>query len=143
MSAPRGRGRLLGTLLIAAAALVLVLPAGLVAVGPGRPSPVLGGRGRPVEGSIAEKLPVEIGGVELPAHAGAGPGFGRDAPAPAAGVGGAVDDGPSSPALDGPVKGLHTFPRSVHGPMFEEPERLRRILEQDVLREERALADPS
>lgn len=46
-------------------------------------------------------------------------------------------------ALDAPVKGFYTFPRSAHSPMFEEPERLRRILEHDVLLGERALADPS
>lgn len=45
-------------------------------------------------------------------------------------------------ALDAPMKGFYTFPRSAHSPMFEEPERLSRILEQDVLGGRTRLADP-
>ncbi len=43
--------------------------------------------------------------------------------------------------LEAPVKGFYTFERSAHSPMFEEPERLRRIIEHDVLRGTHRLAD--
>lgn len=46
-------------------------------------------------------------------------------------------------SLGAPLKGFYTFPHSAHSPMFEEPERFRRILEEDVLRGERRLADSS
>ncbi|MBU2465273.1 MAG: alpha/beta hydrolase [Bacteroidetes bacterium] len=36
--------------------------------------------------------------------------------------------------LDAPLKGFYTFENSAHGPLFEEPERFREILEKDVLR---------
>jgi pimeloyl-ACP methyl ester carboxylesterase len=35
--------------------------------------------------------------------------------------------------LDAPRKGFHTFPDSAHSPIFEEPERARRILREEVL----------
>ena len=35
--------------------------------------------------------------------------------------------------LDAPLKGFYTFENSAHGPLFEEPERFREILEKDVL----------
>lgn len=35
--------------------------------------------------------------------------------------------------LEAPAKGFYTFPRSAHSPIFEEPGRLARILDQDVL----------
>lgn len=44
-------------------------------------------------------------------------------------------------SLEAPVKGFYTFPQSAHSPMFEEPERFRLILEQDVLRGASRLAD--
>ena len=35
--------------------------------------------------------------------------------------------------LQAPVKGFYTFERSAHSPMFEEPDTIKRILQQDVL----------
>jgi pimeloyl-ACP methyl ester carboxylesterase len=43
--------------------------------------------------------------------------------------------------LKAPVKGFYTFQASAHSPMFEEPERMRRILEQDVFEGTNSLAD--
>jgi pimeloyl-ACP methyl ester carboxylesterase len=43
--------------------------------------------------------------------------------------------------LQAPAKGFYTFERSAHSPMFEEPERLRQIIEHDVLTGTTALAD--
>lgn len=43
--------------------------------------------------------------------------------------------------LEAPVKGFYTFPHSAHSPMFEEPGRLREILEHDVRRGTNTLAD--
>jgi pimeloyl-ACP methyl ester carboxylesterase len=43
--------------------------------------------------------------------------------------------------LKAPVKGFYTFRRSAHSPHFEEPERTRLIMEQDVLRATSALSD--
>ncbi|HSL96142.1 MAG TPA: alpha/beta hydrolase [Thermoleophilia bacterium] len=43
--------------------------------------------------------------------------------------------------LDAPVKGFYTFERSAHSPMFEEPERLREIMQGDVLTGSIGLAD--
>lgn len=45
--------------------------------------------------------------------------------------------------LEAPVKGFYTFPQSAHSPMFEEPVRLREIIEHDVLRGTNGLADRS
>lgn len=45
-------------------------------------------------------------------------------------------------ALKAPVKGFYTFQQSAHSPMFEEPERVRQIIEQDVLNGIKSLADP-
>jgi pimeloyl-ACP methyl ester carboxylesterase len=44
-------------------------------------------------------------------------------------------------ALEAPVKGFYTFHESAHSPMFEEPERMRRIIEQDVFEGTSSLAD--
>jgi pimeloyl-ACP methyl ester carboxylesterase len=43
--------------------------------------------------------------------------------------------------LDAPIKGFYTFEHSAHSPMFEEPHRLRVIMQQDVLRGETGHAD--
>jgi pimeloyl-ACP methyl ester carboxylesterase len=43
--------------------------------------------------------------------------------------------------LRAPVKGFYTFEQSAHSPMFEEPERARRILLEDVLAGTNTLAD--
>jgi pimeloyl-ACP methyl ester carboxylesterase len=45
--------------------------------------------------------------------------------------------------LTAPVKGFHTFERSAHSPVFEEPERVGRILREDVLLGANRLADLS
>lgn len=44
--------------------------------------------------------------------------------------------------LAAPVKGFYTFHESAHSPMFEEPARVRQIMERDVLRGSNALSDP-
>lgn len=43
--------------------------------------------------------------------------------------------------LDAPVKGFYTFEHSAHSPMFEEPEKMQKILLEDVLVENNSLAD--
>jgi pimeloyl-ACP methyl ester carboxylesterase len=43
--------------------------------------------------------------------------------------------------LKAPVKGFYTFEQSAHSPMFEEPEKMQRILQQDVLAGGNSLAD--
>jgi pimeloyl-ACP methyl ester carboxylesterase len=43
--------------------------------------------------------------------------------------------------LKAPVKGFYTFEASAHSPAFEEPERMRRILREDVLSGQTQLAD--
>ena len=43
--------------------------------------------------------------------------------------------------IQAPVKGFYTFENSAHSPIFEEPERSRLILRQDVLAGENSLAD--
>jgi pimeloyl-ACP methyl ester carboxylesterase len=43
--------------------------------------------------------------------------------------------------LEAPTKGFYTFPDSAHSPLFEEPERTRCILRDDVLAHAHALAD--
>lgn len=44
-------------------------------------------------------------------------------------------------AVEAPVKGFYTFGDSAHSPCFEEPEKMIRILREDVLRGEAAMAD--
>ena len=43
--------------------------------------------------------------------------------------------------LDAPLKGFYTFTQSAHSPLFEEPKRMREIMETDVLAGARGLAD--
>jgi pimeloyl-ACP methyl ester carboxylesterase len=43
--------------------------------------------------------------------------------------------------LEAPLKGFYTFASSAHSPMFEEPERMNRILREDVLTGSAGLAD--
>jgi len=45
-------------------------------------------------------------------------------------------------AIEAPVTGFHLFDDSAHSPLFEEPERARQILLQDVLRGQAERADP-
>lgn len=40
-----------------------------------------------------------------------------------------------------PIKGFYTFEQSAHSPMFEEPERMHRVMTEDVLRNRNDLAD--
>jgi pimeloyl-ACP methyl ester carboxylesterase len=44
-------------------------------------------------------------------------------------------------SLHAPLKGFYTFESSAHSPLFEEPERFRIILEQDVLKSRISLTD--
>jgi pimeloyl-ACP methyl ester carboxylesterase len=43
--------------------------------------------------------------------------------------------------LQAPLKGFYTFNQSAHSPLFEEPELVRRIIENDVLNKKNSLAD--
>jgi pimeloyl-ACP methyl ester carboxylesterase len=43
--------------------------------------------------------------------------------------------------ISAPVKGFYTFENSAHSPMFEEPEKVRQVLLEDVLAGENSLAD--
>ena len=43
--------------------------------------------------------------------------------------------------LQAPVKGFYTFEMSAHSPMFEEPEKMRKILRENVLAGTNDLAD--
>jgi pimeloyl-ACP methyl ester carboxylesterase len=43
--------------------------------------------------------------------------------------------------LEAPLKGFYTFERSAHSPLFEEPERMRQIMLEDVLAGANGLAD--
>jgi pimeloyl-ACP methyl ester carboxylesterase len=43
--------------------------------------------------------------------------------------------------LKAPVKGFYTFEQSAHSPIFEEPEKVRQIVQADVLRGGNSLAD--
>lgn len=43
--------------------------------------------------------------------------------------------------LKAPVKGFYTFEQSAHTPLFEEPEKMQRILREDVLVGVNHLAD--
>jgi len=43
--------------------------------------------------------------------------------------------------LDAPMKGFYTFKHSAHSPLFEEPEKMKRILNEDVLKHANKLAD--
>ena len=43
--------------------------------------------------------------------------------------------------LQAPKKGFYTFDNSAHSPLFEESERVRQIIEQDVLKNKHSLAD--
>lgn len=43
--------------------------------------------------------------------------------------------------LQAPLKGFYTFEKSAHSPLFEEPERIRQILKNDVLAGKNELAD--
>ena len=44
--------------------------------------------------------------------------------------------------LDAPLKGFYTFTKSAHSPLFEEPKRMREIMQTDVLTGANGLADP-
>lgn len=43
--------------------------------------------------------------------------------------------------LQAPIKGFYTFEHSAHSPMFEEPDRMKQILQEDVLAEKNNLSD--
>jgi pimeloyl-ACP methyl ester carboxylesterase len=43
--------------------------------------------------------------------------------------------------LDSPLKGFYTFTKSAHSPLFEEPKRMREIMQADVLKGANRLAD--
>jgi pimeloyl-ACP methyl ester carboxylesterase len=43
--------------------------------------------------------------------------------------------------LKAPLKGFYTFEQSAHSPMFEEPKRMRKIFQQDILAGANSLAD--
>ena len=43
--------------------------------------------------------------------------------------------------LEAPVKGFYTFNESAHSPIFEEPQKVKEIMINDVLKKETTLAD--
>ncbi len=43
--------------------------------------------------------------------------------------------------IEAPLKGFYTFQNSAHSPLFEEPERVRKIIENDILNNKNNLAD--
>ncbi|MBN1415450.1 MAG: alpha/beta hydrolase [Bacteroidales bacterium] len=43
--------------------------------------------------------------------------------------------------IEAPVKGFYTFNNSAHSPMFEEPQKLKEILNKDVLNRLKTMAD--
>jgi len=43
--------------------------------------------------------------------------------------------------LETPLKAFYTFGKSAHSPLFEEPEKMQRILQEDVLKGITGLAD--
>ena len=43
--------------------------------------------------------------------------------------------------LQAPQKGFYTFEKSAHSPLFEEPGKVRQIIQQDILRFKTDLAD--
>jgi len=43
--------------------------------------------------------------------------------------------------IDAPVKGFYTFENSAHSPLFEEPLKVRAVIEKDVLNGTNNLAD--
>ncbi|MEK6480550.1 alpha/beta hydrolase [Catalinimonas sp. 4WD22] len=43
--------------------------------------------------------------------------------------------------IKAPMKGFYSFEKSAHSPLFEEPEKMRRIMQEDVLRGVNSLAD--
>ena len=43
--------------------------------------------------------------------------------------------------LKAPVKGFYSFDRSAHSPILEEPEKVQRIMREDVLTATNSLAD--
>ena len=43
--------------------------------------------------------------------------------------------------LDAPLKGFYTFDNSAHSPLFEEPDLVRKIFENDILKNKISLAD--
>jgi pimeloyl-ACP methyl ester carboxylesterase len=43
--------------------------------------------------------------------------------------------------IEAPVKGFYSFDQSAHSPMFEQPEKVQRILLEDVLKGMNNLAD--
>ncbi len=43
--------------------------------------------------------------------------------------------------ITAPIKGFYTFEQSAHSPLFEEPEKMGRILREDILKGENKLAD--
>jgi pimeloyl-ACP methyl ester carboxylesterase len=43
--------------------------------------------------------------------------------------------------LEAPIKGFYSFENSAHSPMFEEPEKMQKILLEDVLTGTNKLAD--
>lgn len=59
-----GKGRGVLIVLLVPLGVLLLLLAALLVMSPGRPSPIVDERGRPVAGSISEKLRVTINGVE-------------------------------------------------------------------------------
>lgn len=80
-------------------ACMFILAGGLLILSPEKPAPFVDENGNPLAGIIAEKVFVNINGVEQGM-------FIRE----------------YFDQLEAPVKGFHTLGQSAHSPMFEEPE---------------------
>ena len=110
------------TVLAGSFALLFALAGAVLFLSPGTPRPFLYERGKPLAGSISEKIKVTR--LEIPVYF----------------LHGVYDYTVSYPLarsyyelLDALIKGFYTFTRSAHSPLFEEPLRMRDIMLADVL----------
>lgn len=117
-------------------ACVLVFVAVLLYWSPGKPKALLDGSRKPLAGSVSEKIRIPINGVEQGMFI-----VGKDTTKPVLLF---LHGGPGMPEyfLDQThPTGLWAFEQSAHSPGFEEPEKMRQILRQDVLSGGNRLSD--
>ena len=112
---------------------------------PRKTGPFVDEKGQPLPGSISEKIHVEINGVEQGMFIKS-----DDISNPVLlFLLGVYDYTCSYPLaksyfeqIHAPLKGYYTFEQSAHSPIFEEPEKVLGILQQDVMAGTNNLADP-
>lgn len=116
----------------------MFIPAGvLIVCSPGKAKPFLDYRGKPMAGSISEKIHVNINGVDQGMFI-KGVYFFHG-----------IYDYTASytlakkyfKMLHAPLKGFYTFEQSAHSPLFEEPEKIQNIMLKDILAGANNLAD--